>query len=121
MIQIVYYAHSMQVYNTDREQEELRRLESYFYNGLIYNPNRPNIQYSKNPMGECFKVIKDYSTTVVAFSHDHGHIPSGVYSEIRCAQKQYKPIYKIEKDRIIPYRGKLKLTKKDRATDWAKV
>lgn len=121
MISIIYYAHSMQLYNTKREKEELERLKQYFYNGLIYNPNRPNIQYSKNPMAECLKIVADSSVSKLAFSHNNGHIPSGVYAEIRCAQKRRKPIFQIGKDRIKPYQGTITLTKKDRATDWAKV
>lgn len=121
MIPIIYYAHSMKIYNTEREQAELRMLEEYFYNGLIFNPNRPNIQYSKNPMGECFKAVKDHVITGLAFSHDNGHIPSGVFAEIRLAQKRRKYLYQIDSDRVRPYKGTVTLTKKDRATDWARV
>ena len=72
-------------------------------------------------MGECFKVVKDTKITGVAFSHDNGHIPSGVCAEIRLAQKKYKQVYRIDKTQIIPYHGVLKVTKKDRTTNWAKV
>lgn len=121
MIPIIYYAHSMEIYNTDRELEELERLQAFFYNGLIYNPNNPYIQYSSNPMAECFKIIKDQTITGVAFSHNRRRIPSGVCGEIRAAQKKYKKLYRIDSNLIVPYYGVVKMTKKDRATDWARV
>lgn len=121
MIPVIYYAHSMQLYNTEREQQEVRMLMQYFYNGVVYNPNRNFIQYSKNPMGECFDVVNDPTITHVAFSHDNKKISSGVYAEIKLAMNHHKPVYIIHKDRIIPYVGPITLTKVDRATNWAEV
>jgi hypothetical protein len=109
------------MYNTEREQLELRRLERYFFNGLIYNPNRPNIQYSKNPMAECLAVVRSQTITALAFSHDLGRIPSGVHDEIRAAKNKGMPIYKINLESIEPFSGAMRLVKNSRNKDWARV
>ena len=121
MIPIIYYAHSMEIYHTRREQEELKRLQEYFSNGLIYNPNRPSIQHSKAPMKECLRIIKDPSITMLAFSHSGRSIPLGVYIEIQLAQKRHKPVYIIDPKRIRSYSKSIEVTKKNKATNWAKV
>jgi hypothetical protein len=121
MIPIIYYAHSMTIYGTEREQKELRQLEDHFSHMLIYNPNRRYIQESKNPMVTCLKIVKDPWITGLVFSHTQRKVSSGVYDEIKAAQKRYKPIYIIENDRVRQYVGVIKLTKKDRATNWAEV
>ena len=121
MIPIIYYAHSMLTYNTEREEEELQRLQEYFSNGLIYNPNRAYVQNSKTPMQTCLELVKDPWVAGIAFSHNDKKISSGVYAEIRLAQKRRKPIYIIESKRIRSYKGTIRLTKKDKATNWAEV
>ena len=121
MIPIIYYAHSMKIYGSERERKELRRLREEFPKGCIWNPNRPYIQGHKNPMGACLNIVKDAWIAGIAFSHDNRKIPSGVYDEIQAAKKNRKTIYIIESDRIRIYYGNIKLTKKDRATDWAEV
>jgi hypothetical protein len=121
MIHIIYYAHSMEIYDTKREQEELERLQEYFPKALIYNPNRPYIQQSKNPMQTCLHVLKDMSITDLAFSHEGRKVPLGVYTEIRLAQKYHKPIWIINSSEIHEYAGKAVTTKKSMSTNWAKV
>lgn len=121
MIPIIYYAHNMLYYDTPREAEELQHLQEYFYNGLIYNPNRPNIQYSKNPMVACLDIVQDTAITGVAFSHDLLRIPQGVYSEIKFAKKLRKPLYIIHRTEIKPYYGIIKLSGKDKKRDWGRV
>ena len=88
MIPIIYYAHSLKIYNSDRERKELRQLREHFPKGCIWNPNRPYIQQHKNPMGACLNIVKDFWIAGVAFSHENRKIPSGVYDEIQAAQKK---------------------------------
>jgi hypothetical protein len=122
MIPIIYYAHAMLIYDTEREQKELKILENFFREGLIYNPNRPYIQQHKNPMGACLHVVADGSITQIAFSEAQpGVISCGIYAELRCAIKRGKPLFLICGDHVEPFRGTLKLTKMDKKRNWARI
>lgn len=119
MILIIYYAHSMEMYNTEREEQDLQRLEEYFPKGLVFNPNRPSVQQSENPMKACFQAVKD--SHILAFSHEARKIPLGVYAEMQLARKLHKPIYIINSAEIHRYAGHTILTKRRKASDWAQV
>lgn len=122
-VQIVYYAHSIEIYDTRREQEELQRLEKHFSDThtLIFNPNRPSIQFAENPMRECIRILKSPSITGIAFSHKGHKIPLGVYREIQLAQKYHKAIWIINDSEIHKYVGKTVEIRKNMSTNWAKV
>jgi hypothetical protein len=121
MIPVIYYAHSMSIYGSEREREELEKLEKFFRNGVIYNPNRPFIEHAKKPMIECLRVVADTTITGVAFSVNHSSFISlGVYAELRCAQKKGKPLY-IIRDGVDLYEGGFRLVKKDKKMRWARV
>ena len=118
---MIYYAHSMRIYNTFREQQELTLLQKYFGEDVsIYNPNCAAVQQSATPMLTCFNTIRN-GIVGLAFSHSFQRISSGVYAEIRLAQKLGLPIYKIDRENISKYQGILKLTKKDKTKDWARA
>ena len=108
MIPVIYYAHSLRIYNTREEKKELETLEAYFYNGLIFNPNRRSIQRAKDPMSECLRMLKDDSVTSLVFSSIQGYIEAGVYAEIRSAQKQKKPIFYLENEGVTAFHGDIK-------------
>ena len=93
---IWYYAHSMNMYNTDQERVEMTDLEKLFPKDCIFNPNRHYIQRHKTPMKACIDVIHDPSVTGVVFSGDQGGITQGVYFEIKTAQKLEKPVFLLE-------------------------
>jgi phosphoribosylaminoimidazole (AIR) synthetase len=121
MIPIIYYAHSMTIYGSDRENAELELLQKHFRDGLIYNPNRAYIETHKTPMKACFDVVADSAITGLAFSTNQGHYVSlGVFAEIRCAQKRNKQIFRIHEDRIEVYPKKLTLVKRNKKTQWAR-
>lgn len=121
MIPVIYYAHSMSTYGTEREAQEVKLIEESFFRNLVYNPNRKSIQRAKNPMKECLKIVKDSSLQGLVFSPRDGFISMGVYAEIKTAQKMRLPIYHIAKEKIMLFRGELKLVKQDKKTHWAKV
>jgi len=123
MIDVIYYAHSMTIYNTAREQQELRALNMAFPNGCIYNPNRPYIETHKSPMSACFEVVKSYQVTGLAFSTSRDDFLSmGVYAEIRAAQKRPIPVFRVYPDGAIRfYREKPQLVKLNKTEQWAKV
>jgi len=123
MIDVIYYAHSMTIYNTAREQQELRALTMAFPNGCIYNPNCPYIETHKAPMSACFEVVKSFQVTGLAFSTAReDYISMGVYAEIRAAQKRPIPVFRIYSDGAVKlYHQKPQLIKLKKTEQWAKV
>jgi hypothetical protein len=106
MIPIIYYAHSKRIYNSEEETEELDAIRDYFFTALIFNPNRPSIQWAKDPMAECLRLVEDESTTALVFSGIDGYIEAGVYAEIRVAQNTEKAVYYLNEDQeITEFRG----------------
>jgi hypothetical protein len=102
MIPIIYYAHSMAFYNTQREEEELYLIQLSFPNALIYNPNRPNIQNDENPMLACVEIVRDEAVTGIVFSKFNGTLSPGVKLELKVAQKNMKQVYCLENGMIQP-------------------
>ena len=121
MIPVIYYAHSILFYNTPREKEELKILQRYFYNGLIFNPNCDRIQYSQDPMLECIKVVKDLTITDIAFSAIDSLVGQGVYQEVQIALDMRKPIYIIKGKTCYPFSDTFELMKQDKRKAWARV
>ena len=111
----------MSTYGTEQEAQEIKLIEESFSRCLLYNPNRREIQRAKNPMRECLKIVKDSSLQGLIFSSRDGFVSMGVYTEIMTARKMRLPIYVIKKDKIVSYRGELKLVKKDKKSHWAQV
>ena len=91
MIQIMYYAHAMQMYGTEREQEELRLIQATFPECVIYNPNRPYIQNHADPMRACLDVIADCHALI--FAPYLCGVTMGVNLEIHHARKHNVPVY----------------------------
>lgn len=83
----VYYAHSMRIYNTEREAEELEYLHKTYGEENVINP--ANLRYGNDmpayfrEISECDKVI---SSTYL------GYIGRGVYTEIEHAQDEPLPV-----------------------------
>jgi len=123
MIDVIYYAHSMTIYNTEREQQELLALDMAFPNGCVYNPNRPYIETHRAPMSACFEVVKSYQVTGLAFSTaKEDFLSMGVYAELRAAQKRPIPAYRIFPDGTVKvYHQKPRLVKLNKTEQWAKV
>lgn len=118
---MLYYAHSMKIYNTEQEERELQRLQTFFKGEEIYNPNCDEIQNSITPMIKCFDILKSKEITHLVFSHVFRYIPNGVYAEICLTRKLKKPVFILNDKTIAAYFGHPRLVKKDRATRWARV
>ena len=89
---LVYYAHSMLIYNTEKEREEIDLIRNY--DTTIINPNGW-IQNSVNEidiMEQCFLFIKQTDMTIFSTLKD-GVIGKGVYSEIEKALYYDKPVF----------------------------
>ena len=77
----VYYAHSLQIYNTKREKRELRFLKRKF--SEICNPNTDIAWDNRTKMKPYFEVVRNSDTVIV--SEYMNHIGKGVYEEIKKA------------------------------------
>ncbi len=77
----IYYAHSLQVYNTKREKRELRFLKKKF--DEVCNPNTEIIWDNATKMKPYFEAVK--KSDIVVVSEYMSHIGKGVYEEIKTA------------------------------------
>ena len=89
-IKFIYYAHSMEIYNTKIEKKEFNAIYDKFQNENIYIIN-PAIWIAQNMNGhdamqQCFKFI-DISDCIVFTTLEDGIIGKGVYEEISYALK----------------------------------
>ena len=110
MIPVLYYAHSMREYNTDKEQAELKAIQGIFWDALIFNPNRSSIQFSRDPMKACLNIVRDESVKLIVFTEHEGAIEQGVYAEIQLARKLGKPVYcyEVKNDDIFEVTGEFR-------------
>jgi len=103
MIPIIYYAHALQLYNTEREKHELHLIQAEFPKACIFNPNRSFIQHAKEPMKRCIDIVKDPSLSILVFSDYKGEITQGVYFEIQIAKKHHKELFFLTDEKIFPF------------------
>lgn len=102
---LIYYAHSMLIYNTEKEREEIDLIklnEGHTYgnydvtiinpNGWIYDNGN-----GKDVMEQCFVFIKQSDMTVFSTLKD-GVIGKGVYSEIEKALYYDKSVFHLRQD-----------------------
>ena len=102
-VKLIYYAHSMEIYNTKIEKKEFDTIYDKFQNEYICIIN-PAIWISQNMNGhdamqQCFKFI-DISDCIVFTTLEDGIIGKGVYEEINYALKNKKRVF-ILKNNII--------------------
>ena len=102
-IKFIYYAHSMEIYNTKIEKKEFNVIYDKFQNENIYIIN-PAIWIAQNMNGhdamqQCFKFI-DISDCIVFTTLEDGIIGKGVYEEINYALENKKRVF-ILKNNII--------------------
>ena len=89
-IKFIYYAHSMEIYNTKIEKKEFDAIYDKFQNENIYIIN-PATWIAQNMNGhdamqQCFKFI-DISDCIIFTTLEDGIIGKGVYEEISYALK----------------------------------
>jgi len=88
----VYYGHSMKMYNTNTEREELRFLRERF----------PNVICPNNDIGDSSRGMRVYLKIVawsdlVIVSEFKSHIGHGVFDEVSLALKLNKSVYCLRK------------------------
>lgn len=100
----IYYAHHQWKYNTPEEAYELTLIRKYFPRATICNPATDLESIATGDetiiMQECLNKVKD--SDIVIFSSINGCIGTGVYHEIKYAQKNGKVIFYIFHDKLTP-------------------
>lgn len=98
----IYYAHHQWKYNTPEEAYELTLIRKYFPRAIICNPATDLESIATGDetiiMQECLNKVKD--SDIVIFSSLDGCIGTGVYHEIKYAQKNGKVIFYIFHDKL---------------------
>lgn len=98
----IYYAHHQWKYNTPEEAYELDLIKRYFPHATICNPatdlNSIATGDEEIIMEECLSKVRD--SDIVFFSSLDGCIGTGVYQEIKEAQKQGKIVFYIFHDKF---------------------
>lgn len=86
----IYYAHSMRIYNSEREKEELRFLRSIFRKVICPNHDMKNLPSPTNDTEAMLPYLKkvDKCDGVVC-SEFNGYIGKGVYEEIKRAMPNF--------------------------------
>lgn len=93
----IYYAHHQWKYGTKVEQYELDLIKRYFPSASVFNPSTDlktsESDGEENIMLECFEVIRN--SDMLVFSSMDGVVGTGVYHEVREAQKLGKIVFYI--------------------------
>ncbi len=104
---MIYYAHSMRTYGTDKERRAIELLQKKF--GEVYNPSCAEIQKARDPMSACLEKIASDEIDALAFSFHEGHVGRGVFDEVNCALAFGKPVYVVRRDTIERFQGQLEI------------
>jgi hypothetical protein len=110
-----YYAHSMLIYNTQRERDEYERLKMLVRD--VINPNT-DIERTTDMSVYNDAVRKSYG---VICSEIEGHIGKGVFTEITTAFSENKKVYVLRKNTLIPVKGVVITNDKDWKLSYGKV
>ena len=98
----IYYAHHQWKYGTKIEEYELSLIRRYFYSGTIFNPAtdlESTIEDGEVAiMEECFATIE--RCDVLVFSSMDGIVGTGVYHEVKEAQRLGKLVLYIYQDEL---------------------
>ena len=98
----IYYAHHQWKYGTKIEEYELSLIRRYFYSGTIFNPAtdlESTIEDGEVAiMEECFATID--KSDILVFSSMDGIVGTGVYHEVKEAQRLGKLVLYIYQDEL---------------------
>lgn len=100
----IYYAHHQWKYNTSEENYELDLIQRYFPNANIFNPSH-DLEHTADDgeeavMAECLEVVRN--SDILVFSSLDGCVGTGVYHEVKEAQKEGKIVFYIWQDALRP-------------------
>jgi hypothetical protein len=97
---LIYYAHSKQIYNTQREKDELAKIAKLFPGYEIICPNRDIGESSMEPY---LKAV--LGCDIVVFSEYKKHIGKGVYGELEVALHAERPVFLLYGKRALSITG----------------
>lgn len=92
----VYYAHSMRIYNSQRERQEVHFLRLRLHQ--VTNPNGLLSRYGWKD--EARKLI--FHCDAIMVSEYREHIGKGVYTEIHFASAMHKPVFVLRDRELVP-------------------
>lgn len=110
-----YYAHSMQIYNTDQEKREYDQLNKLGFN--IVCPNR-DLSLG-NEMSRYLRIVAKCKDLVA--SEYSGFIGKGVYLEIRWALRHEIPVYVLRKGSVFIVKNVKQFNTDDWKTTFGKI
>jgi hypothetical protein len=93
----IYFAHSIQDYNSQIEREALKILKNRFPNDKITNPR----QFPDLPFDKYLQIVRKHNTLCFMGLHGKRKVTCGVKQEMITAQKSKLPIYKIQNNKIL--------------------
>lgn len=97
----IYYAHHQWKYNTPEETYELDLIRRYFPNARVFNPSTDLVHLDFGEeyiMGLCLDTVR--SSDILVFSSLDGCVGTGVYHEVKEAQKAGKIVFYIYQDKL---------------------
>lgn len=100
----IYYAHHQWKYNTPEEDYELNLIQRYFPNASIFNPSH-DLKHTATDgeeavMAECLETVRN--SDILVFSSLDGCVGTGVYHEVKEAQKAGRLVFYIWQDALRP-------------------
>ena len=105
----IYYAHSLRIYNTSKEQLELKQIAKLFEKRKILNPNG-----AITDIFGAYRLINQAELLVA--TEYQGHLGKGVYDEICYALSQKKLVHVLRNGRLFRVYSKHQLEIVD--IDW---
>lgn len=111
-----YYAHSMKIYNTPREDRELEFIRKIFQNVICPNSD---IGDTSKGMRTYLKIVK-WAEIVIA-SEYKGHIGGGVYAEVSRALFSKIPVYCLRGGEFYPVTDAKVVDRQDPKIRYAKL
>ena len=111
-----YYAHSMKIYDTNREREELKILHGIFNNVICPNNDIGNAQRG---MRAYMKIVR--WADIVVVSEYEKHIGGGVCAEVEYALKYNIPVVCLRDGIIVQVIGTTVIDRRDPQVKYAKL
>lgn len=100
----IYYAHHQWKYDTHEETYELDLIRRYFPLGKVFNP-ATDLKHTATDgeeaiMAECLETVRN--SDILVFSGLDGCVGTGVYHEVKEAQKLGRIVFYIWQDKLRP-------------------
>jgi len=119
---MIYYAHSMKIYDSVAESEEFKFIKDYFKDSDVINPNG-DIKWGGTMKPYLAAVER---SNMVVMSEYKGHVGRGVYEEALVALEHNIPVRCIRRDKngqllVVNINDLRKADRNDWAIKYAKV